>query len=602
MTTNGLYSVGTLLTWVGWIFAIRALVLGVRLLLLPRSADSLPVGRGGTATEGHFVPESRIERGESKGLLVSALIAGVCLLVVAFLPMKGGVAMPPATWRFPLVWFVMPWTAWLGFACLAMGVSRGIQGGLALHGEERLARLKAAAAWAVAAFAFAVLYKRDPTSSIETLRGGISLAPMTVFALILLAIAAVFAMVLAARSLGTRGYAKAAVVQATLLLGSFVFGLPFAFAIITSFKEDRDMSSPNGIVWVPKVQETVPYFDKTNPLYETRFKDQMVQGVAIPGGPAGRIRIDVQRPLAIRGATVDAQPADLKQIPRDIPLVMGKLGGKPFEGMVIAEEDDGSRRVKFTQPADLAGKVQSFAPADVEAIRHTGLRWQNYPDAISFLPPETDGGLVYLRNTLIIVVFSVVGTTLSSAIVAYAFSRMKFPGRDVLFTILLSTMMLPGAVTLMPKFLIFRWLGWIDTLYPLWVPAFFASAFNVFLLRQFFQQIPMELEDASKIDGCGYPRAFWQIMLPQIKPALAVIAIWTFMGAWNDFQGPLIYVSSPENMPISYALNLFKGDRGGEPGMLMALTTLSMLPVLALFFFAQKYFIEGVTLSGLGGR
>jgi len=211
-------------------------------------------------------------------------------------------------------------------------------------------------------------------------------------------------------------------------------------------------------------------------------------------------------------------------------------------------------------------------------------------------------GLVYLKNTLILVILSVVGTILSSSIVAYAFSRLKFPGRDLLFGLLLATMMLPGAVTLLPQFLIFRSLGWIDSLYPLWVPAFFASAFNVFLLRQFFKGIPMELEDAAKIDGCSYFRSFWNIMLPQIKPALAVIAIWTVLGAWNNFMGPLIYVNSPENMPISYALQLFHGDRSGEPGYLMAFATLTILPVLALFFFAQKYFIEGVTLSGMGGR
>jgi multiple sugar transport system permease protein len=163
-------------------------------------------------------------------------------------------------------------------------------------------------------------------------------------------------------------------------------------------------------------------------------------------------------------------------------------------------------------------------------------------------------------------------------------------------------MMLPGAVTLLPTFLIFRQLGWIDTLYPLWVPTFFAGAFNVFLLRQFFMSIPMELEDAAKIDGCSFLRTFWQVMVPQVKPALAVIAIWTFMGAWNNFMGPLIYVNSPENMPIAYAVQLFQGQRGGEQHLMMAFATMAMLPVLVLFFFAQKYFIEGVTLSGFGGR
>jgi len=163
-------------------------------------------------------------------------------------------------------------------------------------------------------------------------------------------------------------------------------------------------------------------------------------------------------------------------------------------------------------------------------------------------------------------------------------------------------MMLPGAVTMMPTFLIFRELGWIDTLKPLWVPSFFASAFNVFLLRQFFLNIPMELEDAAKIDGCSYLRTFWQVMLPQIRPALAVVAIWTFMGSWNNFMGPLIYISSPEHMPIAYALQLFQNDRSGEPGLTMAFAAMATVPVLVLFFFAQRYFIEGVQLTGLGGR
>lgn len=168
--------------------------------------------------------------------------------------------------------------------------------------------------------------------------------------------------------------------------------------------------------------------------------------------------------------------------------------------------------------------------------------------------------------------------------------------------LLLSTMMLPGAVTMLPTFLIFRTLGWIDTLYPIWVPSFFASAFNVFMLRQFFMQIPMELEDAAKIDGCSYWRTFWSVMVPQVKPALAVIGIWTTLGAWNNFIGPLIYINSPEKMPIAYALQLFQSDRGTEAGLMMAFTTLSVMPVVLLFFVAQKYFIEGVTLSGLGGR
>jgi multiple sugar transport system permease protein len=154
----------------------------------------------------------------------------------------------------------------------------------------------------------------------------------------------------------------------------------------------------------------------------------------------------------------------------------------------------------------------------------------------------------------------------------------------------------------LPQFLLFKNLGWVNTLNPLWVTSFFAGAFNVFMLRQFFKQVPYELEDAAKIDGCSYLKTFWSILMPQVKPALAVIAIWTFMGAWNNFMGPLIYINTPELMPISYAVQMFNGERYGEPGLLMAFVTMSMVPVIALFAFAQRYFIEGVALSGLGGR
>ena len=228
--------------------------------------------------------------------------------------------------------------------------------------------------------------------------------------------------------------------------------------------------------------------------------------------------------------------------------------------------------------------------------------WRNYPDALKFLPPGSGYGLLNLGNTLVIAVMSVLGTVLSSSFVAYGFARMRWPGKDWLFGVLLATMMLPDAVTMMPRFLIFRQLHWIDTLLPLWVPSFFASAFSVFLLRQFFMGIPQELEDAAKIDGCGPFTTWWRVMMPLVKPALAAVTIMTFLGAWKDFLGPLIYISSPEKMPLSYVLQLYNAAHGGEPGLLMAATTLVVLPVIVLFFFTQRYFIEGVSFTGLGGR
>jgi multiple sugar transport system permease protein len=216
------------------------------------------------------------------------------------------------------------------------------------------------------------------------------------------------------------------------------------------------------------------------------------------------------------------------------------------------------------------------------------VKWSNYPDALKYLPPGTNYGLVSVMNTLIIAVMSVIGTVLSSSLVAYGFSRLKWPGRDLVFGLVLATMMLPDAVTMMPRFLIFRDLHWIDTFLPLWVPSFFGSAFNIFLLRQFFLGIPKELEEAAKIDGCGPLATWWKIM--------------AFLGSWRDFMGPLIYISTPEKMPVSYVLQLYNSAHGGEPGLLMAATTLVVLPIIILFFFTQRYFIEGITLTGIGGR
>jgi len=234
-------------------------------------------------------------------------------------------------------------------------------------------------------------------------------------------------------------------------------------------------------------------------------------------------------------------------------------------------------------------------------VPHPAL-WSNYPDALKYLPPSSNFGLINLRNTLVIAVLSCIGTVISSSMVAYGFARLRWPGKDWVFGLLLATMMLPDAVTMMPRFLIFRELHWIDTLNPLWVPSFFASAFNVFLLRQFFLGIPKELEDAAKIDGCGYFATWWRIMIPMVKTPLAAITIMSFLASWRDFMGPLIYISSPEKMPLSYLLSLYNSSHGGEPGLLMAVTTLVILPVIILFFFTQRYFVEGVSLTGLGGR
>jgi ABC-type glycerol-3-phosphate transport system permease component len=196
---------------------------------------------------------------------------------------------------------------------------------------------------------------------------------------------------------------------------------------------------------------------------------------------------------------------------------------------------------------------------------------------------------------------TIIGVLFSCTLTAFGFARLKFPGRDLLFLILLGTMMLPYQVTMVPLYLIYSRLNWIDSYKPLWVSSFFGWSFYIFLLRQFLMTIPKELEDAAKIDGCNYIGIYYKIMLPLIKPALATVSIFSFMGAWNDFIGPVIYLNSTEKLTLSIGLRLFQQQYGGYFQMMMAAATFTTIPVIIVFIFAQKYFIQGIVLTGLKG-
>jgi len=206
---------------------------------------------------------------------------------------------------------------------------------------------------------------------------------------------------------------------------------------------------------------------------------------------------------------------------------------------------------------------------------------------------------LYLRNTLIICVFTVFGIMLSSSLVAYGFARLRWPDRRWLFIVLLSTMMLPAQVTMVPVFLLFRSFGWIDTFLPLIVPAFFGSPFFIFLLRQFFLSIPHEMVEAARIDGASELRIFSRVMLPLSKPALATVGIFSFMGAWNDFMGPLIYLNSESRKTLALGIQALRSFHDTEWGLLMAASVLMTVPIIILFFFCQRFFIEGITLTGM---
>ncbi len=228
--------------------------------------------------------------------------------------------------------------------------------------------------------------------------------------------------------------------------------------------------------------------------------------------------------------------------------------------------------------------------------------WSNFGDAIAYDSKELGyiPFLVYARNTIIVTILAVGGAVLSNSIVAYSFARIKWPGRDTFFAVTLATMMVPFPVTMVPTFALFKWLGWVGTFKPLWVPAFFASAFSIFLLRQFYRTIPMELSEAAKIDGCSEFRIFTDIIAPLSRPALMVVALFTFMGSWNDFLGPLIYLVDQKTFTLSLGLQAYQSQHGGTQwNLLMAASCLVILPVVVVFFFAQKVFIQGIATSGL---
>lgn len=223
-------------------------------------------------------------------------------------------------------------------------------------------------------------------------------------------------------------------------------------------------------------------------------------------------------------------------------------------------------------------------------------QWQNFTAATEYIPFWQ-----YMGNTFIIAIVSIIGTLLSCTLIAYGFSRISWPGRNIMFIIYLSTIMLPAQVTMIPLYTIYRQIGWIGTFMPLVVPAFFGNALFVFLLRQFMMSIPTELSEAARIDGASEFGILRHVMLPLLRPALATVSLFTFVNVYRDFMGPLIYLSDQSQWTISLGLKLFQNMYGAQWQLMMAASTLAMVPILVLFFFTQKTFVEGISLTGIKG-
>lgn len=222
--------------------------------------------------------------------------------------------------------------------------------------------------------------------------------------------------------------------------------------------------------------------------------------------------------------------------------------------------------------------------------------WGNYAAAFHEVPL-----LHYFFNTMTIEFFVIIGQVISCTLIAYGFSRFKFKGREPLFMIMLATMMIPQQVTMIPMFLMFSWFGWINTYLPLIVPAFFGNAFYIFLMRQFLQTIPFELDEAAKIDGANSFQTLWKILLPLLRPSIMIVVVFTFTDVYNDFMGPLIYLNDPSKFTLAVGLENFVSTFGTEWNLLMAGSTIALLPLLIIYYFAQKQLIGGIASMGLKG-
>ncbi|GIW90735.1 MAG: sn-glycerol-3-phosphate transport system permease protein UgpE [Pirellulaceae bacterium] len=257
--------------------------------------------------------------------------------------------------------------------------------------------------------------------------------------------------------------------------------------------------------------------------------------------------------------------------------------------------------IAFLMPLAWVASTSLKAPGQVfitpiEWIPETP-RWRNYAEVFQRLPFTR-----FIINSFFVTTMGTLGAVLSATTVAFGLSRIRWPGRDILFAILIATLMLPGVVTLIPVFIIFKEINWVGTFYPLWVPAWLGMAFYIFLMRQYMLTLPIELDEAAKIDGASNFRILWQIIAPLCGPAITTVAIFAFLYHYNDFIHPLIYLSENEMFTLPLGLLWFQGRFGNFWHLVMAASMITISPVIVLFFIAQRYFVQGMQFTGLAGR
>ena len=339
---------------------------------------------------------------------------------------------------------------------------------------------------------------------------------------------------------GIRGQSLILKTIATLIIaaGAGVIMIPFLYMLSTSVK-DRNQLRQSPPPLIPLATTTVEINGQAEPLYQVMLNGQS----------------------------------------REMALVKNRPGGKGL----------------FVDPAN-PEQTHELVIAEQKPLRHLEIHWENYPEALQQMKFSK-----LLINTLLVTFLGMAGMLFSCSLVAYGFSRFRAPWLNILFILLLSTIMLPSQVRLLPTYVFFNKLGWVDTLLPLIVPQFFANAYDVFLLRQFFMTIPLELDDAARIDGASPLQILLYIILPQARPALIAVSIFHFLYAWNDFYEPLIYLHSPEHWTLAVGLQTFNALYAVNTHYIMAASVVMILPPIILYFLAQRIFTQGVVFTGIKG-
>jgi multiple sugar transport system permease protein len=376
-----------------------------------------------------------------------------------------------------------------------------------------------------------------------------------------------------------RSKASQAVVVTLLVLFSCAFLAPFVWLISTSLKPiEQTLSLP--VTIIPRA-----YFAEVGGRrMEVTLDFQVTQAGAVVRTLSGD---DAGKQQFVDDARLEARPADYAvihavaagswHVSQRFDRELGDIGPSPEWDIV--PRDSVESQVKF--------------------------RWANYPKALASLGGGEQAGRkrvtfwTYLGNSLTVAILGVLGTVFSNSIIAYGFARLRWRGRDAFFAVTLATMMVPFPVLMVPLYGVFREFGMIGTLLPLWLPAWFGSAFNIFLMRQFFRTIPEELSEAARIDGCSEWRIFWRIIIPLSTPVLVVVALFHFIFAWNDFLAPLLYLTRKDTYTLALALQSYQSQNGGvQWHYLMAASAVTILPVIILFLFAQKTFMRGIATTG----